>query len=55
MNELLIVKMDAVTLKNLKVFMERVDLKGAEVGEFYNIIKALSEAEPEMGGGEDSE
>jgi hypothetical protein len=33
---------DETTLKNLTVFLARVDLKGAEVQEFNKIIYALS-------------
>ncbi|WP_158082347.1 hypothetical protein [Paenibacillus ferrarius] len=40
-------EMDETTLKNLTIFLGRVNLTGAEVGEFNKIIQALSNPIPE--------
>ena len=44
---MLVVKLNEQDLNNLKVFLDRVELKGKEVLPFINIIKALNEAEEE--------
>ena len=42
-----IVKVTEQDLNNLKIFLERVDLKGKEVIPFVNILKAIQEAKKE--------
>lgn len=41
MEEKLIIQLNAVEIKNLKVFLSRVDLKGSEVYEFASILHAI--------------
>lgn len=42
-----IVKVTEQDLNNLKIFLDRVDLKGKEVIPFVNILKAIQEAKEE--------
>ena len=38
------IKLSEIEIKNLKVFLSRVDLKGSEVFEFARILQAVNEA-----------
>lgn len=44
---MLLIRLTKEDLNNLKVFLDRVDLKGKEVLPFVNILKAIQEAKKE--------